>query len=483
MSLYLLPVPLKGHRMKTIPNKTSFALGALTTAILALGGCPGGEECMTSGDCAEGEQCVVQDDGSQVCEGTGDTDAGPGDGDGDGDTGPCDLRDDCGEDDGRPTFRSELSGVYDPTDDQMIIFGGVDVIPENCGFPTASADTYLDETWSFKPRCGTWNRIGGLDAPPARSRHMMTYDPAGHRVLVFGGRFRAASSGNYSLFNDLWELDLDENAWSQVQDTNPPSARVSGGFVVNGDGTKAYVVMGNESASGLAYIPLGDVWELDLGTMVWTDITPAGGDAPADRLFPGAIYDPGRDWIVVYSGANEEAFIEANNYRDMWAFDVNAGTWTMLHDGAGLAPQSRFWTRMSYDPEGDQYFLFGGHDDTNLGNANDLWTFDPITSSWNLKRVGDTWANDALGFCDFPPDFTNVDMEAPERRNAHVQVYADSDTCPGLIVSMGKTDCGNADDVWRWNVDEDQWQELVAARAGEMCLRADRGFDCFSMCD
>jgi hypothetical protein len=88
----------------------------------------------------------------------------------------------------------------------------------------------------------------------------------------------------------------------------------------------------------------------------------------------------------------------------------------------------------------------------------------------------------ANGFCDFPADFTVVDMEAPERRNAHVFVYA-SGSCPSVLTSMGKTDCGASDDVFRWRFDTEVWEELTVAREGEMCLRADRGFDCFEMCE
>lgn len=196
-----------------------------------------------------------------------------------------------------------------------------------------------------------------------------------------------------------------------------------------------------------------------------------------------ALFDAGRNRIVITGGADETAFDnDATYFNDIWAYLVDENRWELLHDGSGEAPAGRFWGEWAYDEESDVYLLFGGHDDTALGNANDLWAFDPTTNEWTALRIGDTYNRPANGFCDFPADFTNVDVKAPERRNAHVLVYASQSECPGLITTMGKTDCGATDDVHRWITGEGRWQELVEAREGEMCRRADTEFDCLGMC-
>ena len=393
--------------------------------------------------------------------------------------GPCDLHDDCGAGDGRPGRRSELSGVFDPQGERVIVFGGTDAIPENCGFPSPN---FLDETWAFHTRCGIWKRIDG-NAPSPRGRHMMAYDPGQHRALLFGGRYRArGASGNYTNYNDLWALDLSTDTWLELPTTNEPSARVNGAFVVDAEGSTAYLFGGSISPSGFAYAPQDDLWALDLHTFAWTELSPSGTLPPA-RLFQAALFDPARNRVVITGGADETAFSNtARYYRDVWAYDVATHAWMELHDGNGTAPAGRFWGEWVYDEENDRYVLFGGHDDTELGNANDLWAFDPGTEVWAELRAGDTYNRPANGVCDFPPDFTNVDLESPERRNAHVLVYAASTECPGVVTTMGKTDCGAVDDVHRFRLDEGVWQELAKANEGEMCLRAERPFDCQDMC-
>ena len=138
----------------------------------------------------------------------------------------CELRDDCGEEEGRPGRRSEAQAAYDPEGERLVVFGGVSIIPFNCEFTAPGTDDFLPETWAFHDGCGIWKQIGGTQ-PPARSRHMMAYDPGEKRILLFGGRFRSATNGNYTLYNDLWQLDLATDTWTQITTQGtPPSARV-----------------------------------------------------------------------------------------------------------------------------------------------------------------------------------------------------------------------------------------------------------------
>ncbi len=390
----------------------------------------------------------------------------------------CALQSDCGEsDDGRPSRRSELDAVYDPVGQRMIMFGGTTAVPTECDFP---APIFSDETWAFHDRCGIWKRIDG-PGPSARTRHMMAYDPAGHRALLTGGRYRAAAQGDYVTFNDLWQLDLETDEWSEIAVTNPPVARVHAAFEVNGDGTKAYLFGGNISLSGLAYNVQNDLWELDLETKAWRELTPTG-PAPLARQWLPSLFDAERNRLVVMGGSDDNALFATDYFNDVWAYDVDSNTWTQLHTGNGTAPAGRYGGEWVHDVENDVYLLFAGHDDTELANSNDTWAFDPSDNTWTQLRQGDVWNKPANGFCDFPPDFTVVDQQAPERRNSFVATYSSYAECPSLIVAMGKTDCGATDDVQRWVPALGEWDMVLEAREGEMCLRTDTQFDCFEMC-
>ena len=41
------------------------------------------------------------------------------------------------------------------------------------------------------------------------------------------------------------------------------------------------------------------------------------------------------------------------------------------------------------------------------------------------SSLGDTFNKPANGFCSFPPDFTNIVPDTPERRSAHIWVAGD----------------------------------------------------------
>jgi hypothetical protein len=404
----------------------------------------------------------------------GETDAGPA-------AGSCELESDC-PDDGRPEKRSELDAVYDDVNERMIVFGGTNTIPVDCDFPDYQ---YLSETWAFHDRCGTWEQIATGNAPPARGRHMMAYDKTGHQMLMFGGRCcRVANGGsvNYTLYNDLWALDLDDDTWSQLNTNTGPSARDNASLVVAAPSNKAFLFGGNLSTSGLAYNVVNELWQLDLAENTWSQLSPTG-TPPSARLWVAGTYDSERNRLIFYGGDDEDAFFGSDSLGDLWAYNIDDNTWIQLHDGFDVAPAGRFWTRITYDTVNDRYLMFGGHDDTNLGNTNEIWAFDPQNFAWQQLRPGDTYNKPAIAQCQFPPDFSNVDMQAPERRNGHAMTWSTREGCPGVLAAMGKTDCGATDDVWRWRVDNDEWEELDAAREGEMCLRADRGFDCAEMCE
>ena len=67
-----------------------------------------------------------------------------------------------------------------------------------------------------------------------------------------------------------------------------------------------------------------------------------------------------------------------------------------------------------------------------------------------MLTQGDTYNRPAYGVCDFPADFTNVDPNSPERRAAAAWTLTDDNR---FMVFGGKTDCGNANDVWALDLD------------------------------
>ena len=369
---------------------------------------------------------------------------------------------------GVPTARAELASVWDPIAERMLLIGGNAGVPELCGY---APSLFTDEVWAWHADCGSFAQVDAAGGPGPRGRMAAAYDPDGHRALLHGGRTRAdGASGDYALSDELWALDLHTDAWTLLSEGAGPAARVSHAAWVWGG--KLWVHGGNSSASGAAYVAHDDLWSYDLAAGTWQQEATAGG--PSARLFH-ATTQVG-DAVYAYGGGDERAFT-GPFLGGLWRLDLPTLTWTELHDGAGDAPRGRLGAAMSYDLEGDRLLVFGGHDDGELGNTNQVWSWHLTRERWREVRSGDTYANPPADFCDFPADFTAPDLDSPERR------YLGTAATTGdgrMLVFGGKTDCGVINDLWSLDLASGTWAEQAAASSGEICLRTSQA--CTSLC-
>jgi hypothetical protein len=376
----------------------------------------------------------------------------------------------------RRSRRSEHAGIYDPIGRQLVFHGGSFAVPIQCDFPKP---TFEKDVWAYDTTCQQWREVKAGEGPGGRGRHMAAYDSGARRMILFGGRYRAGTTGPYQLFDDLWALDLANESWAPVEPATEvkPKPRVNGALAY--DPTRNQLVLfGGSLATGGPYLPAADLWIFDFATSTWEElIVPPG---PVPRVFPSAFWDAGRQWLVIHGGADETAFAQdAKYFDDLWVLDtsLDSPTWRKLGELSWIIPDGRFWDGMVQDTVADRYLLFGGHDAFDLGNRNDVEAFDPKTESWTTLRVGDTWSKPPNGVCDFPPDFSNVDMTSPERRNAMVLV---GDGASAWVFG-GKTDCGAIDDTFRLDLATGEWVEEVTATVGESCLRKG-GQTCNDLC-
>lgn len=383
----------------------------------------------------------------------------------------------CGEPTGmRPPRLSEHAGAFVPGEEgaggTVVIFGGSLGVPENCGFPER---TYETTTWLYDVDCDAWSRLDSTSTPPGRTRHTAVYDSADNRVILHGGLGRGGS------LDDTWALDMETLVWAELETTGGPApARFTHAAAYDPAGGRMLVFGGNQGPSVIDIEPSNDVWALDLATNTWADVTPAEA-GPDPRLWVSALWDPELSQLVIFGGGDDSAFTgNVDYFADLWAWSDAGGapTWTWLDRMSATGPDGRFWAGLAYEPLNKRYLLFGGHDATDLGNRNDSWFFDPATNQWARHLEGDVWNKPPNGFCDFPADFTVVEPESPERRNAHVFVSG-----PDAAYSMGgKTDCGVIDDLVRFDFDTQDWEVLTRATAGEVCLRKGGGDSCSSLC-
>jgi hypothetical protein len=379
------------------------------------------------------------------------------------DAGACDRSTD------QPRPRGDAAGAVDPVTGALYVFGG-DVGPV---ISCMAMPAFDGETWRFDPRCSRWDRLAPTEHPGPRARTAYALDARRRRMLVFGGRSRAGSSGAYTLYRDLWSLDLATGAWALAPaQADGPAARANATLAVDDTADAAVLFGGNTSTDGARFVPRNDTWRLDLATLVWSRV--ASDRAPPARQFHAAAAV--RGGVIVVGGGDANAFV-GPFIHDAWRFDVAAGQWAPLalaDDGAVLGG------RISHGlvARADDVALIGGHDDGALGNRNDVLTVD-AAGVVTGRAAGDVLQTPGRGFCDFPADFARQDGSAPERRSAFV--LAPDPTRDRVIVYGGKTDCGTATDVWSLDLRTFTWTPLRAATDGLSCGRTGRD-QCRGLC-
>ncbi|HEX3067032.1 MAG TPA: kelch repeat-containing protein [Thermoanaerobaculia bacterium] len=207
-----------------------------------------------------------------------------------------------------PSARYETRMVWDTAIHRAVLFGGLTAL--DAGTKIAYE---LGDTWQWT---GTrWIETFPAHSPSARSGHLMVYDSARNRIVVFGGRH-----GKTNL-NDTWSYD--GNDWTQLFPPTSPSVRELTGqaydsardrIVMFGGYLQTYSADGNK----LTETPLHDTWEFD-GT-TWKQILSDGPNV----IRPTLEYDPVRKQTIMIAAEPDKSATQ------MYAWDPVAAKWNQL---------------------------------------------------------------------------------------------------------------------------------------------------------
>ncbi len=218
---------------------------------------------------------------------------------------------------------------------------------------------------------GTKGVADPSNVPGAREYAVSWLDPAGN-LWLFGGHGPGPNIGGLS-FNDLWKYDPATQLWTWVSGSdlgyqagiygtkgtadplNAPGARsMSVSWTDPGGKLWLFGGAGLDSVGASRYVSLGlnDLWFFDLATREWTWASGSDREGQAGVYGTKGIADP-----MNVPGAR-----------------FRAASWI---DGGG-----RLW-------------LFGGMIKATTGDClllNDLWNYDPATSTWTWISGSDQWA-------------------------------------------------------------------------------------------
>jgi hypothetical protein len=252
-----------------------------------------------------------------------------------------------------PSGRSWTSWVYDPAQQDIVLFGGND---GEGPFPPGKT---FGDTWTWKNGC--WTQHHPASSPSPRQGAAMAWDPATHQLLLFGG---GTSSGGQQLtvFGDTWTWN--GTTWTQLHPATSPSARHQADMVYD-PALHEIILFGGHGAS--AYD--NDTWTWN-GT-TWTQLTPATSPSPRDT--DSLVYYPPTQTVILYGG-----FSNGIRLSDTWSF--NGATWTQLTPAQSPGVVSPAW-QAAYDSASHQLILYGGDVSVSPQYAASMW-------AW----TGTTWA-------------------------------------------------------------------------------------------
>ena len=193
-----------------------------------------------------------------------------------------------------PLHREAAAVASDPRTGRMFVIGGLEGDSE-------LADAWVADTGGrgrldWRALCSPSSCGPG---PEPRWGGHAVYDPAGDRVIVFGGRRTDGTS-----FNDVWALALaGAPRWERLEVAGEPPAPRWGGAVAFDPAARRMVVAGGQTGADASAVSHDDAWSLTLdGRPAWHRLTPAGAPPAPRRSAAYAVRDTGESVALLVAG-------------------------------------------------------------------------------------------------------------------------------------------------------------------------------------
>ena len=241
-----------------------------------------------------------------------------------------------------PTARYGHIMVWDAARKRVVLFGG----------RTGNGKTDLNDTWIFKD--GDWTQLNTPAAPPARVLAGAVYDPLRDRVVLFGGATISADAKTVTAFHDTWELD--GTTWRQVLADGPAVDKP----IMAWDAARANILMlGVDSALATHqynYDPSVPAWKEKTGTRLPSCVN------------EGALSAQDTDQTVLFTGGVCSG-VGASAVSEAW--DGNQWNPVSVKSNVGRL----YGQAMTFDLARQQTLLFGGNPVIGGAPRNEMWTF------------------------------------------------------------------------------------------------------------
>lgn len=253
-------------------------------------------------------------------------------------------------------------------------------------------------------RALSWSQVGpwtGAEGPSAREHPSIWVDENNpDRLLMFGGMLFVPRQ--YTVAWDIWELNLATETWQQLTPANEPP-HVAANRMATVPGTSLAYLHGG---SGENAPPSTQMYALNYapGALNWIPVPLRGGRVPA-AILASLFYEPSRARVLNVCGLTADN----NGHCNVNAYNEATGIWASV-PAVGGPPAGRLGFAHAYDAQMQRFVLFSG-EQAFSGPANaaqDAWALDlsvepPTwtklfeTDSPRLGRRNSCWALDPVG--------------------------------------------------------------------------------------
>jgi hypothetical protein len=158
-----------------------------------------------------------------------------------------------------PPARWHLSGVYNSSDNSMIIFGGA-----------RESSVKQNDTWKLSWGTYAWSQLSVSGTlPHDRTGHSAIYNPTDNSMIIFGGHIGDAV--NDTITGDVWKLSLGGTpTWTQLSPSGSAPATRHMHTAIYNPNDNSMIMFGGWGQGGSGDRK-SDVWKLSFGgTPAWT---------------------------------------------------------------------------------------------------------------------------------------------------------------------------------------------------------------------
>jgi hypothetical protein len=249
-----------------------------------------------------------------------------------------------------PPAMSDEAMTYDAAGGEILLFGGLN----------ASSGTVFNQTWSYSG--GTWTQLHSRVSPPARYDGMMSYDPKGKQVLLFGG-----IGPNGAFYNDTWSFSVGQ--WTDLAHATGGLPLASGSMSFDAQSGRLLLFGGYQDPCSCVDWPSNSTYAFEGGN--WTLLHTKGANASLPGQSASFSYDPKDRYMVEFGGWNSYA-----SGSSTWNY--THGRWT--ENKVANSPSWRNAPVLVFDPKQGGVIMFGGLNATGPNGPNDTWMY--VGGSW-----------------------------------------------------------------------------------------------------